>query len=222
MFGCLRRLGCLVIIAVVAGLYFGRDVWRPIVARFSPRDEVATAPSTTEPATWQPIDQPGATRGERAVRTLAARSGPVYVNVRPGDLASYAFLSLTDALPPALRDAQTRVVGDEVQLRSEVTPGDFAGILGGAVRSVLHQRDTLRLAGVFEVVRPGLAQFRVRTVQLGTVPIPHSLVPRVVARFRQGDTPAGVAAEAIPIPLPPYIGDVRVGRGRITLYKATP
>lgn len=219
MFGCLRRLGCLTIILVVALLYLARDRWQPLVARFRGADD---APAADTSATWQRVDQPSAARGERAIRTLAAPRGPVYVNVRPGELASYTFLSLSDALPATLRDAQTAVIGDRVYLRSVVSPADFAGILGPAVRSVLHARDTLHLDGTVDVIRPGLGQFRVRDVQIGTVPVPSALVPRVVGRFRQGANPPGVAADAIAIPLPPYIGDVRVGRGRVTLYKATP
>ena len=220
MFGCLRRLGCLTIVLIAAALYLERDRWRPLVAQFRGTADTPAAADTSPP--WQRVDQPNATRGERAVRTLAAPRGPVYVNVRPGELASYAFLSLSDALPATLRDAQTTVVGDRVYLRSVVSPADFAGILGPAVRTVLHARDTLRLGGTVEVIRPGLAQFRVRDVQIGTVPIPSAFIPRVVGRFRQGDAREGVAADAIAIPLPPYIGDVRVGRGHVTLYKATP
>lgn len=226
MFGCLRRLGCLAVLAIAAALYVTRDTWRPAAAgaarlarRASGGDDVAAADTL---ATWQPISQPSAERGERAVRALAARSGPVYVNLRPGELASYAFLTLSDALPPALHAAQTTAVGDRVYLRAEVSPGDFAGVLGGAVRSVIHDRDTLRLGGTFDVVRPGLGEFRVRDVQIGTVPVPSALVPRVVARLRRGNTPAGVRGDAIAVPLPPFVGDVRVGRGRITLYKNTP
>ena len=219
MFGCLRRLGCLAVLAIAVALYLARDSWRPLTARLGGHDDPLPADTA---AMWQRVDQPSAARGEHAVRTLAAPRGPVYVNVRPGELASYAFLSLTDALPATLRDAQTTVVGDRIHIRSVVSPADFAGVLGGAVRSVLHARDTLRLAGTIDVLRPGLAQFRVRDVQIGSVPVPTALIPRVVARFRQGDTPSGVASDAMPIPLPPYIGDVRVGRGRITLYKATP
>ncbi|HEY0779604.1 MAG TPA: hypothetical protein VGD56_16670 [Gemmatirosa sp.] len=225
MFGCLRRLGCLAVLAIAAALYLARDTWRPLVARFTRDDDApatAGAAATTTVPTWQPVDQPSAARGEHAVRTLAAPRGPVYVNLRPGELASYAFLSLADALPPMLRDAETSVVGDRVYLRSVVAPADFAGVLGRAVRTVLHARDTLRLGGTVDVVRPGLAEFRVRDVRIGTVPVPTPLVPRVVSRFRQGELPPGVAEDAVPIQLPPYIGDVRVGHGRITLYKATP
>lgn len=227
MFGCLRRLGCLAVLAIAAALYLTRDTWRPLAGRVTgrvtrtTRHDGRTTAADTAP-TWQPIDQPSAARGERAVRALSAHRGPVYVNVLPGELASYAFLSLADALPATLRGAQTSVIGDRVYVRSVVSPADFAGVLGGAMRHVLRQRDTLQLGGTFDVLRPGLAQFRVRDVQIGTVPIPAALIPRVVAHFRQGAPPAGVAADAIGIPLPNYIGDVRVGRGRITLYKATP
>ncbi len=219
MFGCLRRLGCLAVLAILAALFITRDTWRPLVARLDGRADARRADTL---ATWQPVDQASAARGERAVRTLAAPRGPVYVNLRPGELASYAFLSLSDALPAALRNAQTSVVGDRIQLRSVVSPADFAGILGPAVRALLHERDTLRLGGTLDVLRPGMAQFRVRDVQIGTVPVPTPLIPRVVARFHKGDNPSGVSPDAVPVQLPPYIGDVRVGRGRITLYKATP
>ncbi|GJG84910.1 hypothetical protein tb265_00910 [Gemmatimonadetes bacterium T265] len=220
MFGCLRRLGCLAVLAIAAALYVTRDTWRPLAGRLGPRQRRAVTPDTG--AVWQSVDQASAARGERAVRALSTRRGPVYVNVRPGELASYAFLSLADALPASLRGAQTTVRGDRVYVRTVVSPADFAGVLGGPVRRVLQARDTLQFGGTFDVLRPGLAQFNVADVRIGAVPIPAALVPRVVARFRQGPTPAGVVSSAIAVPLPAYIGDVRVGRGRITLYKAAP
>lgn len=226
MFGCARRIGCLAVLAIGVALFLTRDTWRPAAAttfhfaeHVTGHDDAATADTV---ATWQHLTQPAAARGEQAVRTLAAQRGPVYVNVRPGDLASYAFLSLADALPPALRDAQTKVVGDRVYLRTEVAPRDFAGLLATPVGALLYQRDTLQLGGTFDVVRPGLAQFRVQDVRIGAVPIPAAVIPTIVHRFRDGTPPAGISRDGIPVPLPEYIGDVRIGRGHITLYKATP
>lgn len=217
MFGCLRRLGCLVIILVAALLYFTRGTWRPLLDRSSGRDrDVAVADATP---TWQPLTQPAAERGERAVRALAARRGPVYVSLRAGELASYAFLSLSESLPAALRDAQTAVIGDRVYVRAVVSPGDLPG--GGALGNLISRRDTLRLGGTFDVLRPGLAQFRVRDIQLGSIPLPAAAIPGVVARVRRGAVPAGVARDAFPVPVPDYIGDVRIARSRVTLYKTT-
>lgn len=220
MFGCLRRLGCLVVILVAALLYFTRGTWRPLLDRFSGRDRDAAVADATP--TWQPLDQPSAARGERAVRQLSARRGPVYVSLRAGELASYAFLSLSESLPAALRDAQTAVVGDRVYVRAVVSPADLPGLGAGALGGMFSRRDTLRLGGTFDIVRPGLAQFRVRDIQLGNFPLPSATIPRVVARVRRGAVPAGVAPDAFPVPVPEYIGDVRITRGRVTLYKTTP
>lgn len=216
MFGCLRRLGCLVVVLVAALLYVTRNAWRPLLDRTSGRDRTVTE----VPQTWQPLTQPAAERGEQAVRQLAARRGPVYVSLRAGELASYAFLSLSDALPASLRDAQAAVVGDRVYVRAVVSPDELPG--GGALGTLLTRRDTLRLGGTFDVLRPGLAEFRVRDVQVGSVALPAALIPRVVARVRRGAVPAGVADDAFPVPVPDYIGDVRIARGRVTLYKAVP
>lgn len=219
MFGCLRRLGCLVVLLLAVLLYLTRGTWRPLLDRSSGRDrDVAVADATP---TWQPLNQPAAERGERAVRALAARRGPVYVSLRAGELASYAFLSLSESLPAALRDAQTAVIGDRVYVRAVVSPEDLPGLGAGALGRVISRRDTLRLGGTFDVLRPGLAQFRVRDIQLGSIPLPAAAIPGVVARVRRGAVPAGVAQDAFPVPVPEYIGDVRIARGRVTLYKTT-
>jgi hypothetical protein len=52
--------------------------------------------------------------------------------------------------------------------------------------------------------------------------VPSALIPRLIGRVRRGEVPQGVAPDAFPVPLPEYIGDVRIGRGRVTLYRATP
>ncbi|GLC26306.1 hypothetical protein [Roseisolibacter agri] len=218
MFGCLRRLGCLVVLLIGVGLWYVRDLWWPrLRSAVGPEPTVVAAADSNG---WEPLDQERAERGERAVRALAARSGPVYVNLRAGELASYAFLSLSDAPPLPLRDAQAAVVGDRVYVRSVVSLKDLGGALGAA-GGLLPERDTLRLGGTFEVLRPGVAQFRVADISVGSLPVPASVVPTILRRTgaRRMD---GVAEGAIGIPIPRYIGDVRVARGRITLYKSTP
>lgn len=224
MFGCLRRLGCLVVLLVALLLYVTRDytrvLWQPPLDRLLGRNrEVAVASPATE-RTWQPLSQPAAARGELAVRRLAARRGPVYVSLTADELASYAFLSLSDALPASLRDAETTVRDDRVYVRAVVSPDELPG--GAALRRVLTRRDTLQLGGTFDVLRPGLAQFRVRDVRVGALPLPAAVIPGIVARVRRGEVPDGVAEDAFPVPVPDYIGDVRIARGRVTLYKATP
>jgi len=218
MFGCLRRLGCLFVILLVVVGYLTRGYWwRPARAVVGRSTGVATSPSDTASG-WESLTPERAERGEREVRALAAPRGPVYVSLRPGELASYAFLSLASALPASARDAQAAVVDDRVYVRSVVSLRDFASVLG-ALGGLVGDRDTLRLGGTFDVLQPGRAEFRVQEVQLGSVPVPEKLIPSLVRRVQRRAPAPGVAPDAIEIPIPDYIGDVRIARGRITLYK---
>jgi len=222
MFGCLRRIGCLVVLLVAVGAWFTRDLWWDRAQAMLGR-----APETAEaaPGTWEPISQASAERGELAVRSLAQPRGPVFVSLRPGELASYALLSLASQLSPDLRGAQAAVVGDRMYVRSLVSLKELAGAGGlGSMGGMLAERDTLLIGGTFEVARAGLAQLHVREIRYGSFPLPERMIPAVVRRVRRGADTAGVDPDALPVPIPPFIGDVRVARGKITLYRgqATP
>lgn len=219
MFGCVRRLGCLVVLLVLAGAaWFGRDLWLPQARAWLAGGE--TAGASVADGTWESLSPDQAERGERAVRDLSRSGGPVYVSLRPGELASYVFLSLASTLPASAESAEAAVIGDRVYLRAVVALAELGGVGGlGSLGGLLAERDTLRLGGTFDVVRPGLAQFNVREVRLGGFPVPERVIPSLVSRVRRGTAPEGIAADALPVRIPEYIGDVRVARGRITLYK---
>lgn len=218
MFGCLRRVGCLVVILVAALAYFTRGYWYEPARAFVGRAGSSTTADADTLSRWEPLTPASAERGEKQVRGLAAPRGPVYVTLRAGELASYAFLSLANALPPSAKDAEASVVGDRVYVRSVVNLRDFAGALG-PMGGLLSERDTLRLGGTFEVLTPGRAQFHVVDVQIGSFPIPQKAIPSLLRRVRRGTVASDVSPDALEIPIPEYIGDVRVARGRITLYK---
>ena len=221
MFGCLRRLGCLVVLLGVCGIgYFTRGLWLDRVRAHLPGAPDTAAVAST--SAWEPLSPDRAERGERAVRALARKGGPVYVTLRPGELASYAFLSLASTLPPSAKDAESAVIGDRIYVRALVSLRELGGAGGfGALGGMLSDRDTLRLGGTFDVLRPGLAQFHVQDVQLGSFPVPARMIPALVKRVRRGKDAPGLATDALAVPIPDYIGDVRVARGRITLYKNT-
>jgi hypothetical protein len=90
------------------------------------------------------------------------------------------------------------------------------GPLGG----FMAERDTVQLGGDFEVLRPGVTQFRVREIKLREFSVPAALIPRLVGRMRR-DVPEGVAPDALPLRTPVYIGDVRITKGRIILYRTS-
>jgi len=222
VFGCLRKVGCLVLILLAAGLYFTRDRWMPYYRRVAGSRGADTAATTTlTNGGWQPLSDAGATRARRAVESLGARGGPVYANVSAADLAAYIFTQLTHQLPPGAEDARAAVVGDRLYLKALVSSKDLGaakqlGPLGG----FLPERDTLTFGGNLEMVRSGLAQFRVRELRYGQLAIPRALIPQLVGRAAR-ERPAGVASDALPLPVPPSVADVRVARGQITLYKNT-
>lgn len=218
MFGCLRRLGCLFVLALLVLAYFTRAYWYEPVRGMVARGNDGSVASSDAVGGWEPITPAAATQGEKQVRSLAAPRGPVYVSLRPGELASYAFLSLSNALPPSAENAEASVQGERVYVRSLVSLRDFAGALG-SMGSFLADRDTLRLGGTFEVLAPGRAQFRVQDVRLGSFPLPAKAIPALLKRVRRGTPSADVAPDALELRIPDYIGDVRIARGRITLYK---
>ncbi|MBX6331648.1 MAG: hypothetical protein IRY91_07360 [Gemmatimonadaceae bacterium] len=45
------------------------------------------------------------------------------------------------------------------------------------------------------------------------------MIPRLLARLARAPRPSGVAADALALTVPPYIADVRIHDGKITLYK---
>jgi hypothetical protein len=216
MFGCLRRLGCLVILLVIAGIWY----W---YARVQPSRSAAGATATAT-KTWEPLSEANAARGQKAVASLGQRSGPVFANLTGSDAASYIFLAATKgALPPSAQNASAAVLGDRLYVKANIVLSDIGGrkVLG-PLANLLSDRDSVKLGGTMNVIHPGLGQFVVQDVKIGTLAIPSALIPALVGQIRRGTVPAGVVQNGFPMPLPNYISDIRIANGRITIYKNTP
>ena len=217
--GCLRKLGCLVVLVLLAvAAWYTRAHWLPFVRG---ERNVATAPSAE--GVWEPLTPAGAERARKAIDGLAAKSGPVFTNLRPGDVASYVFVALRRELPPSAENVAATVIGDRMYVRADVKLTDVGGAaVLGPLASFLGDRETMMFGGTFEVIRPGLAQFHVKELKLRELSIPQRMIPKLVQRIGRGSRPPGVAADALPLLVPEQIGDVRVARGRVTLYKNVP
>ena len=217
MFGCVRRLGCVALLLVLGvGAYLTRDRWGPFLHRN--RADAAPAGST-----WEPLTDAGAERARHTVESLGQRSGPVFANVHAGDLASYIFVALAKQLPPSAQNIRAAVIGDRLYLKALVKLSDFGGASAlGPLAGFLADRDTIQFGGTFEMIRPGLAEFHILEIRLHDLSVPRSLIPKLVAKMGHGARPAGTAPDALPLETPPYLGDVRVGQGRVTLYKTVP
>jgi hypothetical protein len=221
MKGCIRRLGCLVLIVALAALwYWYARVERPAAPTTGSTNAVTGATNTS--TGWQPLTAADAERGRVAVGALAQRSGPVFANLSPAEAASYIFLVVAKQLPPSARNAEASIVGDRLYVRSEVDLKDFGGSgqLGG-LGMLLGSRDSVLLGGTIHMLKPGLAEFQVQEVKLGKLQVPKTLIPRLIAQMTRGKNKvAGVGESSLPMVMPAYISDVRIANGKITLYKS--
>ena len=94
--GCLRTIGCLTVLVIVAGgAYLSRSLW---MAR------TPTGPRS-------PLTAQGAATTRRAIESISAPKGPAYVQVTGAEFASYA---LKGTVPPG---AQAAVIGDRLHVR---------------------------------------------------------------------------------------------------------
>jgi hypothetical protein len=220
MKGCLRRLGCLVIIIfIVAVWYWYARVEKPAASN-NPSTGTST-PTTSVNSGWQPLTAADAQRGQAGVQSLGRQAGPVFANLTPAEAASYIFLVLAKQLPPSAKNAESAVVGDRLYVRADVELRDFGGSKQlGPLGMLLGERDSVRLGGTINMLKPGLGEFLVQEVKIGRIDVPSGLIPRLVTKIKRGKPVEGVSQKGLPMVMPAYISDVRIANGKITLYKS--
>ena len=214
--GCIARLGCLAVLAIAAVVgWFTRDLWLP--ERY--RSHAAVASN----AAWKPLTNDGAERTRVALDKLNQPRGQVFQTLAASDLASYVFAELSKRFPGSADSVETMVSGDAVSVRANVKLADLGGASAlGALGGVLEEREKVQLTGTFRVVKPGLAEFLIKDVRLRNFAVPHGMIPALVRRLDRGGRVAGVSDGALSVPIPRYVGDIRVANGKVTLYKTTP
>jgi hypothetical protein len=214
--GCIARLGCLLLLAALAvGGWFTRDLWMP--ERF--RTHAAAASHATGGG-WEPITSTGAERAKVALDKLSEPRGQAFQTLSSSDLASYAVHALSPGLVGTADSIQTRVVGDAVTMRASVRTADLGSIVSlGPLAGMLGDREPVELTGTFHVVKPGLAEFDVSDAKIRDLPIPRGMIATLIRKVG-GTRPAGLSETALALPIPRYIGDIRVSNGKVTLYKS--
>lgn len=214
MFGCLGRLGCLVLLALGAvAAWFTYDRWRPWL--FGERPAAV--------ATWEPVGNAAAERAERTVGSLAGSSSRGYVTLTAAELASLLAARAGAALPSSVDSVQAAIEGERVMLRARIDLDDLSGLDAlGPLASMLNRRERFETAGRLSMVRPGLAQYVVESAQVGDLPIPQSAIPALIRRLARDARPDSVAPAGLPIELPQEVGELRVDDGRVILYRRVP
>lgn len=175
--GCLRSLGCLTALVMVAAVaYLTRDTWRPLL------------PSRTDAGVrWVALSPRGAAGATRAMQVLGSPKGPAYIEVSGADFASYVLHGIGPD------SAQAAVIGDRLHVRG------------------VYRSEPVEVVGTIDVPRSSVGVFRATEIDIRGVPVP----PAVISRIFHG-------ADSVMVGLPAAVGDIRVARGHITLYKKIP
>ena len=180
-----------------------------------------TVDAAGKPVVWSGI-QDAQVPGAQVLAELERPNGPAYITLGAGDIAGFLGEGFRRALPQSAQAVQVAIVDDLVRMRAEIPLRELGGkALPEFVSNLLTDRDTVDMSGAIEMVRPGLAQFRVRSLTLHGIDLPPRLIPPLLKSIaRQIPQRDSVSTDAFALPLPRTVSDVRVSRGRVTLYKS--
>lgn len=212
--GCLVRkiILLLVLVAAVAIGWWLRSQWAG-----DDRRETVSADGIE----WQTLDEVRAARARAALERFARARRPDSLRLEPGDLGSLVLLQIARELPPSADSIRAAVIEDLYHVRASVRPADLgAGDVLGTLGGFLGEREPLQIGGTFHILRPGLAEYRVRRIRIREFPIPDGLLPRLMARIRRGAPVEGLSPTGLPLEIPVYIRDVHISDGSVTLFKS--
>lgn len=214
MSGCFRSVGCLVVILVLAvGAWVTRDRWRHVIPGMEPTAEIA----------YVPVTEARRAQGRELVTSLGQRSGPVFVNLTAAEASALVLTDARQRLPAFVGGVDAAVVGDRLVLRSELDPAELKGMDGlGPLARMLESRQRVTLSGTLDIAEPGRALFTVQDVRVNDLAVPSPAIATLMRQLDRRERAPGTPDRAIGFDVPPYVGDVRVSKGRVTLYKNVP
>ncbi len=223
----IRRLGCLVVLALLLYVAWTKwdtvRPWLPTISWGAGHRGAASAGASDADTSWSPLTAHGAARADQAVARLGTQPATTFVTVRPGDFAGYVLLDVAGKLPPATDSAVAQAGMGAFRLRTSLDLKNLGGPKAfGPLGSVLGDRERLEVGGTFDVVRRGVAEFRITEVRLHGIPVPGPLIPTIVHKMENGPHPTGVADNALLLNVPPYVADIRVTGGQVAVYKNSP
>ncbi len=221
MFGCIGRLGCLLVLAVGAAIaWFTHDSWYPkLRARLGGPPVTISAMSPK----WEPLTPEGMARARLEVTKLSSKNGPVYIDVGAGDLAAYALTAALRDISIDYSGAEALARDDRLSVRATVNVADLGDAKGlGPLANLLGGKQQITVRGTLVVVSPSHAQFLVDQVMLKELKLPGPLVENLVQRLQKNERNASTPKNAIPFRVPRELADVRIAKGHVVLYKAVP
>lgn len=232
--GCLTRAASsAVFVGVIVGgwLYWsGGNLPLPesVTSRIpiAPRgaDSMSTEPARgLATARWLPIDDANFAQAIARVAPLGTPGGPSVVTLDANELLSFLVEPFRMQLPASAEAASVTVADGLLYVKASIPLQDLGGgpMLGSLV-GMLDRRDTVIIGGAFDLVGGQQAQFLIQEVVIGEFSVPRPIVPRLIGTIRRGLMPDWVAPNGYPVQLPGAIGDIRIRKDRITVYRAEP
>ncbi len=218
MFGCLGRLGCLILLAVLAvGGWYTKPWWYPRVRAMV----VASPPAPS--VTWAPITAADAKTAAARVAPLAAARGAVFATLTPAEFAALQLEPAMKILGSAAGSPAASTHGDTLFVRANVAVtelGDPKSL--GPLAGMLDGRQPVLIGGRLAMAAPGLIGLHVTEMTVKDLRLPGALIERIVARISVRQRSDSVGRGVIAIAAPAGVADVRVTNGKVVLYKAVP
>lgn len=229
MSSCLARLGCLALIVVLLIVgWLTQDRW---MAKFSrPRSDIVSVP-----AGWEPVNDAAAERARQKFVALQNPTGPAFVAITPGELASFFFRLMTREPKVRTDSVFARGTADRVSVRANLEMATLKDLsVFGPFSTLFGDRERLELTGTFKLIRPSrvritngarqftqvaMAEFQVQELTIHNIAVPHALIPRIIREIYPEERLPGVDTDALPFAIPFEVSDIRVSNGRIILYK---
>jgi hypothetical protein len=214
--GCLKNvfagIGCLVVLAAAA------------VAGYHYRGELAAlyrrlrGHPASPPTTFVAPRAGDAARADSALAALARRGGPAYVDVTAGELASLIARPLEQG-PRRVFDSVAVGLGEErIEIRGSLDVGVLPRRLLGPLREGLGRYEPVRAGGTLAVAPDAHVYWTVDRLMIREFAFPRAAIPAIVDALGI----PGVRGAAVPIPLPPGVGDLRVRPAAVRAYRASP
>jgi hypothetical protein len=162
----------------------------------------------------------GATRARRALVALESPRGPTLVNVAAGDLAAYIFQELSRTLPSSADSIEAAALHDRLCVRTVLSIKEIADPRSlGPLSMLLGDRERVQMCGILRIIRPGLGELQVKEFKIRELSLPQPLIPRLIREMSRGQRLPELSPDGLALQTPPYITDVHVANGQITLYR---
>lgn len=209
--GCLlapfRALGCLVIIAGVAGAWLYRDRVMEIGER------LLRGESEPPPASGRPGTRALAVAKARADSVARGRADSVVLS--PSETASLVGAGLPPVVRSQLDSLEVRLLDGRVEVGARLATGRLPRDAVGPLGVALRDREPIRASGPLSVVTPGVGEWTIDRLEVRGMPLPADAVPALLERLF-----AEPGRRSVALTLPPGVRAIRVSPAGLVLYGA--